>query len=102
MTTAIYDGGWASIDTAPIDEEVFLLVTDGIGAPYCLAHPWKLTSDGWVNLEKCAALKVTPLGWCWNYSPGRRKRKSVFEIRRSASMRLGNSYVDGSMRPAAR
>jgi hypothetical protein len=79
------DSGWASIDTAPIDEEVFLLVTDGIGAPYCLAHPWKLTSEGWLSCSgKCAALKVTPLRWCWSYFPRRRKRTSVFELRRPA------------------
>jgi hypothetical protein len=35
--------GWKPIDTAPIDQDVGLVVTDG-GEPYALHSPFKLTA----------------------------------------------------------
>jgi hypothetical protein len=46
------NGGWASIDTAPQNQDVYLVVTDNSGRPYCLPRPWKLRSHGWMNSER--------------------------------------------------
>ena len=43
--------GWKPIDTAPIDQDVALIVTDG-GEPYELYRPFKLTAAGWVSSGK--------------------------------------------------
>jgi hypothetical protein len=39
--------GWKPIDTAPVDQDVALMVTDG-GKPYLLNGPFKLTAAGWL------------------------------------------------------
>ena len=57
------NGRWSSIEMAPPDEDVLLLVTDGVGEPYALKHPFKLSGDVWVHSKKGAALKVQPLKW---------------------------------------
>jgi hypothetical protein len=54
--------GSKPIDTAPIDQDVALIVTDG-GKPYSLNGPFKLTAAGWVNSGKGTPLAVTPLQW---------------------------------------
>jgi hypothetical protein len=54
--------GWKPIDTAPIDQDVALIVTDG-GEPYELRSPFKLTAAGWVSSNKGTPLAVTPLQW---------------------------------------
>jgi hypothetical protein len=54
--------GWKPIDTAPIDQDVALIVTDG-GKPYSLNGPFKLTAAGWVSSGKGTRLAVTPLQW---------------------------------------
>ena len=54
--------GWKPIDTAPIDQDVALIVTDG-GKPYSLNGPFKLTAAGWVSSGKGTPLAVTPLQW---------------------------------------
>jgi hypothetical protein len=81
ITRHIESPEWAPIDTAPHNEDVYLLVTDGVGKPYCLAQPWKLTAQGWVGAGKGAELVVRPLAWRWN-SYFKRKR-GVYEFRRS-------------------
>jgi hypothetical protein len=54
--------GWKTIDTAPVDQDVSLMVTDG-GKPYLLNGPFKLTAAGWVSSGKGTPLAVTPLQW---------------------------------------
>ena len=54
--------GWKPIDTAPVDQDVALMVTDG-GKPYLLNGPFKLTAAGWVSSGKGTPLAVTPLQW---------------------------------------
>jgi hypothetical protein len=54
---------WQPIDTAPFDEDVTLLVTDGRGDPYRIPYPCKLNSTGWVNSSRGTLLAVTPMGW---------------------------------------
>jgi hypothetical protein len=54
--------GWKPIATAPIDQDVGLIVTDG-GEPYELHSPFKLTAAGWVSSGKGTPLAVTPLQW---------------------------------------
>jgi len=55
--------GWHPIETAPIDQDVMLFVTDGQGEPYAVYKPFKLTAAGWVSSGKGTALAVTPLLW---------------------------------------
>ena len=40
--------GWKPIDTAPLDQAVTVLVTDGRGEPYPIPYPCKRTAAGWV------------------------------------------------------
>ena len=54
--------GWSGIDTAPLNENVMLIVTDGRGDPYTLPHPCKRTAAGWVS-SKGTPLAVTPIKW---------------------------------------
>jgi hypothetical protein len=44
--------GWQPIDTAPIDKDVMLIVTDGQGEPYAVYKTFKLTAAGWVSSGK--------------------------------------------------
>jgi hypothetical protein len=44
--------GWLPIDTAPIDQDVMLIVTDGQGEPYAVLKPFRLTAAGWVSSGK--------------------------------------------------
>ena len=54
--------GWQPIDTAPIDTDVMLIVTDG-GEPYAVLRPFKLTAAGWISFGKGTPLTVTPPQW---------------------------------------
>jgi len=63
--------GWKPIDTAPIDQNVSLIVTDG-GEPYVAVGPFKLTAAGWVSSGKETPLAVTPLQWK-RYNPRPRR-----------------------------
>jgi hypothetical protein len=55
---------WRPIDTAPWEEDVTLLVTDGRGEPYPIPYPCKRTADsGWMNSSRGTPLAVTPLQW---------------------------------------
>jgi hypothetical protein len=49
MRSIQYSAGWLSIDSAPLDEDVALLVTDGPSEPYPLKLPCRLTATGWVE-----------------------------------------------------
>ena len=64
--------GWKPIGTAPIDQDVALIVTDG-GEPYELHSPFKLTAAGWVSSGKGTPLAVRPLQWR-RYVPRPKKR----------------------------
>jgi hypothetical protein len=60
----LFAGDWRLIDTAPLDQDVTLLVTDGRGEPYRIPYPCKRTAEaGWVTSSKGTALAVTPLQW---------------------------------------
>jgi hypothetical protein len=55
--------GWKPLDTAPFDQDVTLMVSDGRGTPYALKSPFRLTAAGWVSANKRTPLVVTPLQW---------------------------------------
>jgi hypothetical protein len=55
--------GWRPIDTAPFDQDLALLVTDGQSEPYELKYPCSLTAAGWVSSGKGTPLAVTPVKW---------------------------------------
>jgi hypothetical protein len=55
--------GWRAIEAAPLDEDVALLVTDGLSEPYELKYPCKRTDAGWVNSSRGTPLAVTPVKW---------------------------------------
>jgi hypothetical protein len=45
--------GWQPIDSAPLDEDVSLVVTDSRGGdPYRLPYPCRRTAAGWVSSSK--------------------------------------------------
>jgi hypothetical protein len=52
---------WKPIESAPLDEDVSLQVTDGRGKPYTLRNPSRLTAAGWVSSGKGTPLAVTPV-----------------------------------------
>jgi hypothetical protein len=55
--------GWNPIETAPLEVDVMLEVTDGQGDPYRLRNPSRLTASGWVSSPRGTALTVTPVRW---------------------------------------
>jgi hypothetical protein len=57
------DDGWNPIETAPLDEDIALQVTDGRRNPYILQWPCRLTATGWINSKKGNPLEVTPVRW---------------------------------------
>jgi hypothetical protein len=52
---------WKPIESAPLDEDVTLQVTDGRGKPYTLRNPSRLTAA--VSSGRGTALAVTPVRW---------------------------------------
>ena len=61
--------GWRAIETAPLDEDEALLVTEGLSEPYELKYPCKRTDAGWVNSSR-----GTPLAVTWKpYRPVRKR-----------------------------
>jgi hypothetical protein len=64
---------WSPIESAPLDEDVTLRVTDGHGEPYSLLNPSRLTATGWVSSGKGTPLAVTPVKWR-PYFPARSHR----------------------------
>jgi hypothetical protein len=55
--------GRKPIDSAPFDQDVTLLVSDGYGKPCVLKSPFRLTSAGWISSGKGTPLAVAPLQW---------------------------------------
>jgi hypothetical protein len=55
--------GWKPIESAPLDKDVTLQVTDGRGGPYILVNASRLTTAGWVSSGKGTPLTVTPVKW---------------------------------------
>jgi hypothetical protein len=53
--------GWKPLDTAPFDQDVTLMVSDGRGTTYALKSPFRLTVAGWVSASKGTPLAVTVL-----------------------------------------
>jgi hypothetical protein len=60
--------GWKPIDTAPFDQDVRVVVSDGRGDPYLMPHPCRRTAAGWVSSGKGTPLVVTPIRWR-HYTP---------------------------------
>jgi hypothetical protein len=52
--------GWQPIDTAPIDKDVMLIVTDGHGEPYAIFRPFRLRRPGGSVLAKERRLRSRP------------------------------------------
>jgi hypothetical protein len=69
--------GWNPIESAPLDEDVTLQVTDGRGEPYALLNPSRLIAAGWVSSDRGTPLAVTPVKW-WRYFPARSRRPRTF------------------------
>jgi hypothetical protein len=65
---------WSSIKVAPSGEDVLLLVSDGIGEPYALKHPFKLSGNVWVHSKKGTTLKVQPLKWRFKHERAKKTR----------------------------
>jgi hypothetical protein len=64
---------WKPIESAPLDEDITLQVTDGRGKPYILVNACRLTATGWVSSSKGTPLAVTPMAWR-RYFPARSRR----------------------------
>ena len=69
-----YASGWQLLDSAPLDEDVTLLVVDGASGPYQLKAASRLTAAGWVSSAKGTPLAVTPVKWK-PYTPPRPFKK---------------------------
>jgi hypothetical protein len=54
---------WKPAETAPFDEDITVLVSDGSKSPYVLLKPCRRTSAGWVVSGKKTPLAVVPLKW---------------------------------------
>jgi hypothetical protein len=55
---------WRSIDTAPVDEDVTLLVSEGRrGRWYRLPYPCRRTAAGWIDSSNGTLQTVTPIKW---------------------------------------
>jgi hypothetical protein len=54
---------WTSVDFAPFDEDVMLLVSDCRRRPYTLLPPARRTAAGWVTSGSMTPLAVLPLKW---------------------------------------
>ena len=66
--------GWQAIDSAPLDEDVSLMVTDGRGGePYRLPYPCRNTAAGWVSSNKGSLQTVVPTKWKPYFSDRKRK-----------------------------
>jgi hypothetical protein len=53
---------WRPIETAPLDEDVEVLVTDICGSLYRVRYPCRRTPEGWVSAIG-SPLTVTPVKW---------------------------------------
>ena len=76
MRVIQYSAGWQPLDSAPMDKDVTLLVTDGLSEPYPLKLPSRLTAAGWVSSAKGTPLTVTLVKWK-RYDPPRLPKKGM-------------------------
>jgi hypothetical protein len=63
MRTSRMRYDWNPIESAPLDEDIAVRVTDGRGAPYAIRWPCRLTATGWINSRKGNPLEVAPVNW---------------------------------------
>ena len=54
---------WKPADTAPFDQDITVLVSDGRRSPYVLLKPCQRTKEGWVLSGRKTPLAVVPLKW---------------------------------------
>jgi hypothetical protein len=54
---------WKSAESAPFDEDITVLVSDGRKDPYVHLKPCRRTKQGWVVSGKKTPLAVIPLKW---------------------------------------
>jgi hypothetical protein len=54
---------WKPAETAPFDEDITVLVSDGCKSPYVLLKPCRRTTAGWVVSGRKTPLAVVPLKW---------------------------------------
>jgi hypothetical protein len=54
---------WRPLDTAPVDEDVTLLVTEGRGKRYRLPYPCRRTGVGWISSSNGTLQTITPVKW---------------------------------------
>jgi hypothetical protein len=54
---------WKPAETAPFDEDITVLVSDGCRSPYVLLKACQRTKAGWVVSGKKTPLAVVPLKW---------------------------------------
>jgi hypothetical protein len=54
---------WKPIETAPLDEDVTVLVIGGTGDTYALPFAAKRTLNGWLSSRNGTHLLVTPVKW---------------------------------------
>jgi hypothetical protein len=80
---------WRPLDSAPVDEDVTLLVIDGASEPYPLKLPSRLTAAGWVSSAKGTPLAVTPVKWK-PYNPPRPFKKKGWAAKLDGSGRSGS------------
>jgi hypothetical protein len=73
MRPPLENYSWKSIESAPLDDDVTLQVTDGQGEPYILVNASRLTAAGWVSSCKGTPLTVKPVKWR-RYFPARSRR----------------------------
>jgi hypothetical protein len=75
---------WKPAETAPFDEDITVLVSDGCRSPYVLLKPCRRTKAGWVVSGKKTPLAVVPLKWIpLQRSPTRpRHRRAVSALGR--------------------
>jgi hypothetical protein len=76
---------WKPAETAPLDEDITVLVSDGSRA-YVLLKPCQRTKAGWVVSGKKTPLAVVPLKWMpLQRDPARtRNRRAVSALERLA------------------
>ena len=79
---------WKSADTAPFDEDITVLVSDGCKSPYVLLKPCRRTHAGWVVSGRKTPLAVVPLKWAPLQRPSSRAshRLAVNSLERLARL----------------
>jgi hypothetical protein len=77
--------GWRPLESVPLNEDVFVLVSDGQGEPYSLSYTCKLTEAGWTSSDRGTFLTVTPLKWRICFNPqSRSARAPLIRVQRPA------------------